>query len=784
MRLPLRLLEQVTGRSLSAHAVAHHLEQVGFPVAEIIELLPYDPAVCTARVSGVLKELDDGFIVTTETGSARHVAYSHRPVLAESIVAIALADSDSAKQILSNYADAEALILVEKDLGLESEQSIIFPSETPLGVGLADVLESTVLDVEITPNRGDLYSLYGLARELSVMWGERFEPPSIQAMGTGEAGHGFRLEIEAKEDVRQYYGYVIDNVKVQESPFWLRWLLHAFGVRAVNNVVDVSNYVMLLTGQPLHAFDASKISSSLVRVRRARPNEAFTAIDHKSYKLSEECLLIADENRPLALAGVMGGLDSEVDTTARRLFLESAEFTPQAVRRSIGRIGLQSESSKRFAAGVDSAMIRAAAQVFTEVLSDLIPDLAFKGELCYGSPLDKGTVKLDYSKLDAYALMQMDRELAKQNLELIGFEVEETPDSISVHIPSHRCDVTEDVDIIEEVLRLSGYENLPSRFVIRSERPGKRHPLAKRLDLVADFFTGLGFSEVYGLSLVSSDDLSSYWKQGNVKLVNPMTERMSYLRPSLLPGLLSAAAENLRFGKNDLMLYEIGNTFVQGKKETNERLHIGVLMSGNAAPLFWGQAARAVDFFDLKGVIEMFFAKFGLSQAEFQPASLSALTPGEALWVNTGRDTPVALGKVTAELLERFEIGQAVYFSEIDFTTLDEVITDEVVFQPLPRYQEVERDIALVIDANQRSDSVCEFVKSEAGSTCKRIEVFDSYTGSSLPAGKRNLALRLTFLSENGNMSKKELDELMVKVASSAAAKFGALIRGREADGS
>lgn len=779
----MRLLEKVTGRSLSAHAAAHHLENVGFPVEEIIELLPYDPAVCTARVSGVLAELDDGVMLSVETGTERYVAYSHNPVLAESVVVVALAESDLAGQVLANHPDAEALILMEKDLGLESERPVLLPSESPLGVGLAEVLESTVLDVEITPNRGDLYSLYGLARELSVMWGERFVPPPPLVPDIAASGHGFRLDIEAEEDVRQYYGYVIDNVKVQESPFWLRWLLYAFGARAVNNVVDVSNYVMFLTGQPLHAFDAARIGSQTVRVRRAKPDEAFTAIDHKEYKLSEDCLLIADETHPLALAGVMGGLDSEVEAKARRLFLESAEFHPHAVRRSIGRTALQSESSKRFAAGVDAGMIRSAAFIFIETLADLVPDLEVRAELGYGSPQDMGTLSLSYAKLGSYALQEMDKELAKRNLELIGFVAEINPDTISVRIPSHRSDVTEDVDLIEEILRLAGYENLPSRFVIRSERAGKRHPLAKRINLVREFFSGLGFSEAYGLSLVSGEDISKYWKKEPVKLVNPMSERMSFLRPSLLPGLLYAAAENVRFGEGDLALYEIGNVHIQGKNEVSERLHVGVLMSGKAGPLYWSESPRELDFFDLKGVVEMFLERFAIKEAEFLPAAVAALSSSEASRVRVGTGTPIALGKVASELLERFEVEQDVYFCEMDFTALNAEISDEAIFEPLPRFHKVERDIALVIDADQSSDSVCKFVRREAGPMCKDVEVFDSYMGAPLPPGKRNLGLRLSFLPGERNLSKEELDEFMTRLACRLAAEFDASIRGREVRG-
>jgi phenylalanyl-tRNA synthetase beta chain len=496
MRLPLRLLEQVTGRTLSADAVAKHLERVGFPVEEIIELLPYDPEILTAQITGRLKDTDDGAYFTAATRDERYIVYCHTDVMAESIVAIAFIKSPLARDVLAGRPDAAALVLIEKDIGLEDERPIILPHDTPLGVQLCDVIESTVLDVEITPNRGDLYSLYGLARELCVLWGGPFSVPAPPPVDVTRAEHPFKLSIEAEDDVHQYYGFVIDGVRVTQSPFWLRWILHAFGVRPVNNIVDISNYVTFLTGQPLHAFDSSRISESCLKVRRANPGERFIAIDHKEYKLSADCLLIADANHPLALAGVMGGEDSEVSENTTGLFLESAEFTQQATRQGIGNTGLTSESSKRFAAGVDGVMVRNAAMVFMDTLAEICPDLVVKGELAYGAPQEKGQVRMGLSKLNSYAAQEMDTDQARKNLELIGFEVEIGPDSLTAKTPSHRNDIAEDVDIIEEVLRLSGYDDLPSRFQVRVEVRGRRHAFSKLLDAIRDFLSGAGFKEV------------------------------------------------------------------------------------------------------------------------------------------------------------------------------------------------------------------------------------------------------------------------------------------------
>ncbi len=779
----MRLLEKVTGRELSADSVARHLERVGFPVEETIELLPYDPEIRTARITGKLRDADDGVLLTAETKDERYCVYSHTDVASESVVAIAFMKSPLAKDALFDHKDAAAVVLTEEDVGLEDTRPLLLVNDTPLGVQLSDVIESTVLDVEITPNRGDLYSVYGLARELSVLWGECFNPPPPPVVDVTSVDHPFRLTIEAEDAVHQYYGFAIDGVRVTESPFWLRWMLHAFGARPVNNVVDVTNYVTFLTGQPLHAFDAARIRDSVVRVRRANAKERFTAIDHKSYELSQRCLLIADSTHPLAIAGVMGGVDSEVSQSTVRLFLESAEFAPQAARQAIEKTGLRSESGKRFAAGIDGAAVRDAALVFIDTLAEMNPDLLVSDELAYGVHKDKGSVSLGLAKLDSYAATHVDPEAAKKNLELIGFEIKLNADSLKTKVPSYRNDVAEDVDVIEEVLRLSGYDGLPSRFGWCAERRGQRHPLSKRIEQIRNFCSGLGLSEVYSLSLIPGEDIPGELDGALIPITNPLSERMGVLRPSLLPSMLAVASSNVRFGNSDLGIYEMGEVFTKGKDSPSEKTRLGILLTGNAAPLRWDQGSCSVDFFDLKGIVEMFFERFGIKGARFEPAE-----PGyfedEACLVKMNDAVVIELGRVSSELLEHFDIAQEVYFCEADLTAFEAVIGDKSSFEGLPRFSPVERDMALLLDVNHSAADVMQFVRSQAGSLCTSVDVFDSYAGDPLPAGKRNLGLRLHFMPRDGNLAKEELDRIIAKTGERVVAKFNAVVRGRESDGS
>lgn len=783
MRLPLRLLEEITGKTFSAHAVAHYLEKVGFPVEEIIELLSYDPAVKTAQVTGLAQTLEDGVVLTVECGEERYYAYSHVEVAPESVVAVALSGSALADDVLKNREGVTGVILTEKELGLADGIPVILPKGTATGVALSDVIESTVLNVEITPNRGDLYSLYGLARELSPLMGESFVVPAKPALDFQPRDHKMKLHVEAVDDIKQYYGFVIEGVRVISSPFWLKWRLHAFGARPVNNVVDISNYVMFLTGQPLHAFDASRVGGSVVKVKRAASGEKFTAIDHREYTLTHECLLIADDNHPLALAGIMGGEDSEVGPATHKLFLEAAEFTSQSARWGIGRTALQSDSSKRFAAGVDGAVTRDAALLFMNLLADISPDIAVLGELAWGNPAEKGNLELEKAKLDSYANMDISLEEAVKNLGLIGFGVQKTGSAIQVKIPAHRNDVTEDVDLIEEVLRLRGYDDLPSRFKIMSETPGRIHDLTRFTNGIRKFLSGLGLTEVFSLSLVSDKELREENLSDAVEVSNPLSERMNVLRPSLLTGLVTCAGNNIRFGEENLALFEIGNVFAKTSEGIKENLVLGILLAGKVEPLSWDIQQRDADFFDLKGIIEMLYGHLGFNDLKFVKVEKSYFEP-EAVQVLLFEEITGSFGRVSRKMLDSKGISKELYLAEIELSILYDKKSQKFAYNPLSRFLPAERDIALLLSAETDAQDIMQFVRKEAATLSPEVDIFDSFSGPPLPDGKRNLGLRLRFAPQEENLSKDELDDLVARLAGSLARKFDAVVRGREGDGS
>ncbi|MBD3285625.1 hypothetical protein GF359_04125, partial [candidate division WOR-3 bacterium] len=446
--------------------------------------------------------------------------------------------------------------------------------------------------------------------------------------------------------------------------------------------------------------------------------------------------------------------------------------------------GIQSDSSKRFAAGIDCEMVRRAAVFFIHTLADLCPELSVKGELAYGQPGDKGSVNLEYSKLDTYANTEIDKDKAKKNLELIGFDVEQAKDGFTLKVPSHRNDMAEDVDAIEEVLRLEGYDNLPSRFIVRTPEAGCRHPLSRKLGRIRNFFTGLGYNEIYSLSLISAPEVPSELTGNAIPITNPLSERLSVLRPTLLPGMLSAMAENIRFGNRGLYFFEIGSVYRNTPDGFKEPLHLGIMISGEVEPIGWDGDVRGSDYFDLKGAFEMFSEAFGHNDISFKDTIPSTYLDVEACRIIIDNKDAGYLGKVDAEFLRKADIPQEVYFCEVNMSLVLEDEKRKTYIKPLPRFKPVERDMALLLDASHDAAEVMQFVKEHAGELCSEVEVFDSFTGSPLPKGKRNLGLRLRFQPSARNLSKEEVDERIAVLSGKMAAEFDALVRGREGNGS
>ena len=625
----------------------------------------------------------------------------------------------------------------------------------PAGPAGPDSAPDAVLDIEVTTNRPDCLSVLGVAREVAAAYGADLRtPPAAPAeTGTG-APDAVSIEIDAPDLCGRYAGAVAD-VTAGPSPPWLARRLEAADVRPVNNVVDVTNYVMIELGQPMHAFDLERLAGREIRVRRARPGETVRTLDGVDRTLDPEMLVIADAERPQAVAGVMGGAASEVGGQTRAIVLEAAWFDPISVRRTSRRLGLATDASYRFERGADAAAPPAAIRRALRLLADIGAGTP-RGTLVdrFPAPPEPIEVRLRHSRLGRVLGQTIDEGFVAPLLTRLGFEP--TPAEEAGHgpvwrvrVPTFRVDVRREEDLIEEVARHHGYDEIPTSFPALTRPPAAPGPWRARDRLVRHLLTGAGFFEAVTYGFVEEAAARAvHAEQGDVvALRNPLSERGAVLRPSLLPGLVDSLVHNRRRERRDVRLFEIGSRFRRGDGETPA---LGIAVTGAADAGHWSAPARPADLFDLTGVVARLCAGFGL-QATFEPLTAGHLTPGQSarVHVQTG-DSRAVLGEA-GRLDPAFAAARGmtgtdpVYVAELDLRPLDLGAFDRLRAAPVPRHPSTTRDISVEIDDALPAAQVRDTIRAAAGPTLVDVVEVDHYTGSGVAAGAVSLSVRLTF---------------------------------------
>jgi len=670
--------------------------------------------------------------------------------------------------------ESEGMMCSAKELGLaeDADGLLILPADSVIGTPITELFPAeTVLDVEVTPNRPDLLSHVGMAREIATLLGKPLTlPEAIRATAGTTAEPTTEITLEATEACPFYSARRIRGVKVGPSPAWLRGKLESIGIRSINNIVDVTNYVMMELGQPLHAFDLAKLNGG-IRVRLAAEGEAFLALDGKTYSLAPRHLLIADQQRGVAIGGVMGGEDSGVTEASTDILLESAYFTPAGIRRTSRELGLSSDASYRYERGIDLAGVLPASaravQLILEVAggeaepvtkaagSSVVPILTvpFRLERCHavlGAPV---------------AAEQVDRILT-------GFGLTKTESGW--RIPSFRPDLTREIDLIEEIARVIGIEAVPAREQTRftaSTPADKRHDQAMRLrrQLAAP---GLGFHEARSLTLISEKALASFPVEGVRRVRNPLNEEQVILRPSLIPGLLESVARNLRAGVRDLRLFEVGRIFRADARE--ERTSLALVLSGTAVPASWRDPKpRHADFFDLVGILYSLnlweshsvpdelisLLGKGPSGLTFDPVSHPALAL--AVEIRRGKDVVGLVGRLSPARAREMDAIAPVLVAELDLEFF-EPTPARTRFKELPKFPAVTRDIAMVAPASVPHGEIETVLRSANEPLLVNVELFDVFTdptGQRIPVDQKSVAYALTYRSTGRTLTAEEVAE-------------------------
>lgn len=678
---------------------------------------------------------------------------------------------------------SQGMICAEDELGLsEDHGGIMVLDETKYEVGknFSDYFELTndeVFEIGLTPNRTDAMSHYGVARDLYAFLSTNqqkgeFEKVSSVALNN-EGTHEFTLEVEDAELTPRYIGAVIEDVKVAESPSWLKDRLKAIGLSQINNIVDITNYILHGFGQPLHAFDADKIADKKVKVGTVAEGTKFTTLDGVERTLNGSEIIIKDgQDNPMCIAGVFGGANSGVSSETKTIFLESAYFNPVAIRKAAKAHGLNTDASFRFERGVDPNITRTA---ITHAIT-MIQDLAegkLVGDLLeeYPKKIEDNYVIIRFSKIEQILGTKIHREKVKEILKALEIQVlNEIQNGFEISVPAYRADVTREIDVIEEILRIYGYNKIEAPQKI-AFTPVKLN--AKDQDELennwARTLQSLGFNEVMNNSLTSVKD-----ETDAVKLLNPLSNDLAFMRKSLLEGLLQNAIYNINRKNQDIKFFEFGKIYHK-KEKYEERKQLAILVSGRNVSENWLQPKSATDFYNLKAFVKVLLERLAI---DYKEVALSDDRFSDALAYESEGETLVRIGKVAPQMLKDFDIDQDCFYAEIELELAQKLrFNKELKFNDIPKFNKIRRDLALLIDKNITYQELYQTAKKNKSPFIKNINLFDVYEGKNLPEGKKSYAMSFELLNEEKTLEEKEISAVMDSLIKSFQKEFNAELR-------
>ena len=657
-------------------------------------------------------------------------------------------------------------------------------------VGLAiDAVEThdhdAVIDVEVPSNRPDCLSHVGIAREVAVIEQKQLRlPESRPAKTEGRSASLTSVEIKDPGLCPRYAARLVRGVKIGPSPDWLAKRLETIGQRPINNVADITNYVLHELGQPLHAFDFDKLAERRIIVRRATAGEKLTTLDGVERTLTGDMLVIADAEKPVALAGIMGGEDSEISTQTADVLIESAYFDPHSVRQTARQLGMDTEASRRFERGADIGGVLRAQQRCVELICEVAGGVATEDSIdVYPRPFEQRVVSLRPERVKELTSLSVERQKMAQILSGLGFEsAGESPGRTSYKVPSWRIDVEQEEDLVEEVARHVGYDNIASELPPASGsgeyQPGEMQQRSLRRALNA-----FGFDEAINFSFIPQENRFDLipWLAGREEhqpqLANPIIEDAAWMRSTLLPGLLTSLRHNLNHGIRDVRLFEIGRIFSSlGDQELpQERLALALIATGGALEENRAQAERELDFFDLKGALEAAVDWMNLSPLSFARASVQHLREGQTARIKLADGTDIgSIGRLAEHVAASYKFRQPVYVLELDLSSLLSGPVKAIQYSPLPRYPSVVRDLSLLVERSVPVQEIFQAVNDQRVPDCRNVKLVGTFEGGNIPSSKRSVTLRLEYRSDDRTLRDEEVEERHARLTSSLLEAFSA----------
>ena len=790
-----------------AQELADELTQAGIPVEEVLSMDPGLKKIYTGKIVEITKHPDADKLQVcqvqclSEDGEeiTKQIVTAATNVAVGQIVPVAyhksrLADGTEIKKGKLRGVVSEGMFCSVAEFGISSDlvrpeeaQGIyIFPEGTPIGLDIKEalMLDDTVYEFELTANRADCFSMVGLSREFGIMTNQKALFPVIMVNENGESIEGkASVAIEAHDLCTRFTSRLVTNVTIEPSPLWMQNRLRNSGIRPINNVVDVTNYVMLELGQPMHAYDYDCVADHTLIARRAKAGETLTTLDGNERELNESMLIIADTNGPIGVAGVMGGLTSEVTDKTTNVLFEAAVFNGPSIRRTSKALGMRSEASGRFERGVNHKYTAYAIDRAAQLLQQICPSCKVSVGVIdvYPEPVEQRTVTFTAEQINDYLGTSIEKDRMVDILTKLEFSITESGDTIEALVPTWRDDVTGMPDIAEEVARIVSYDNIAPTIPVAILSSGGMTPKKALTKEVTHYLAHAGLSQIITFSFMHKDGLTNMMlPEGDsrytaIPILNPISEEFPYMRTTLVPAVIEAAKRNIAQQNKDLWLFETANVYEPKALPLTEVPHerpmaCGIMM-GKVTEAAWNQAQRDTDFYDVKGVVDGLLAKLGLTQYDIQPSSESYYHPGVSAHYTVNGVTIANYGELHPQVVKNFDLSGKVYMFEIDLEAVLSITVPPFRYQSFSKFPGTSRDLAIVAPVSVTSGDIVALIKEHGGEYLESVSIFDVYEGEHIEAGYRSLAYNLQFRSMDGTLNDEDIDGAIQAIIDALATK-------------
>ena len=790
-----------------AQELADELTQAGIPVEEVLSMDPGLKKIYTGKIVEITKHPDADKLQVcqvqclSEDGEeiTKQIVTAATNVAVGQIVPVAyhksrLADGTEIKKGKLRGVVSEGMFCSVAEFGISSDlvrpeeaQGIyIFPEGTPIGLDIKEalMLDDTVYEFELTANRADCFSMVGLSREFGIMTNQKALFPVIMVNENGESIEGkASVAIEAHDLCTRFTSRLVTNVTIEPSPLWMQNRLRNSGIRPINNVVDVTNYVMLELGQPMHAYDYDCVADHTLIARRAIAGETLTTLDGNERELNESMLIIADTKGPIGVAGVMGGLTSEVTDKTTNVLFEAAVFNGPSIRRTSKALGMRSEASGRFERGVNHKYTAYAIDRAAQLLQQICPSCKVSVGVIdvYPEPVEQRTVTFTAEQINDYLGTSIEKDRMVDILTKLEFGITESGDTIEALVPTWRDDVTGMPDIAEEVARIVSYDNIAPTIPVAILSSGGMTPKKALTKDVTHYLAHAGLSQIITFSFMHKDGLTNMMlPEGDsrytaIPILNPISEEFPYMRTTLVPAVIEAAKRNIAQQNKDLWLFETANVYEPKALPLTEVPHerpmaCGIMM-GKVTEAAWNQAQRDTDFYDVKGVVDGLLAKLGLTQYDIQPSSESYYHPGVSAHYTINGVTVANYGELHPQVVKNFDLSGKVYMFEIDLEAVLSITVPPFRYQSFSKFPGTSRDLAIVAPVSVTSGDIVALIKEHGGEYLESVSIFDVYEGEHIEAGYRSLAYNLQFRSMEGTLNDEDIDGAIQAIIDALATK-------------